>query len=75
MDKKKILKELLSIVNKMIPKKDIILFDSYPDFCDNSYALYKYIIDNRRELYGKYQIIWAKHGNVNFFEGGVAQRL
>lgn len=40
MDKKKI----LSIANKMISKKDIILFDSYPDFCDNSYALYKLFV-------------------------------
>lgn len=64
MDKKKILKKILSIANKMIPKKDIILFDSYPDFCDNSYALYKYIIGNRKDLYGKYQLIWAKHGHT-----------
>lgn len=53
-------KQILSLLNKIIPKKNIILFNSYPAYSDNSLALYKYIYDNRKDLLEKYELIWGQ---------------
>lgn len=50
----------LSFLNKIIHKKDIILFNSYPAYSDNSLALYKYIFDCRKDLTQKYKLLWGQ---------------
>lgn len=37
-------------------KKKILLFNSYPDYSDNSYAIFKYLLENDYHL--KYELIW-----------------
>lgn len=54
---------LLSILNLIIPKKNIILFNSFPAYSDNSFALYKYILENRKDITDKYQLIWGQDKN------------
>lgn len=58
-------KRLISFLNKIIPKKNIILFNSFPDFCDNSYALYQYILKKRRDILENYRIVWAVNSVFN----------
>lgn len=55
----------INLLNKVIPKKDIIIFESYPNISDNSLALYDYIIQNRSDLQKKYRMIWAKKGTLD----------
>ncbi|MCI8948904.1 MAG: hypothetical protein HFG49_02525 [Lachnospiraceae bacterium] len=57
--------KIMCLLNKIIPKKAVILFDSFPNICDNSYALYEYIIKNRKDICRKYQLIWTKKGYVD----------
>ena len=41
---KKILHAILSTLLDLIPRSDkIFLFASFPDFTDNSYAMYRYL--------------------------------
>lgn len=49
---KKIIKKLLSV----LPLTKTIIFESYPDFTDNTYPLFIEIINN--EYFKKYKIIW-----------------
>ena len=53
------------VLNRIIPKNNYILFDSYPNICDNSYELYRYIIHERRDLLDKYHLYWAKKGELD----------
>ncbi|WP_321328346.1 CDP-glycerol glycerophosphotransferase family protein [uncultured Ilyobacter sp.] len=45
---------LIQILDNLAFKKNRIIFHSYPDYSDNSYALFKYIF--KKKL--KYEIIW-----------------
>lgn len=48
---------LFFILNSITPKsKNKILFESFPDFSDNSMALYTYMIENKYN--SKYKLIW-----------------
>lgn len=49
------MKKILNFLEKKINKKQIILFHSFPDYADNSYALFKYMIENN---YNSNEIIW-----------------
>ena len=49
----------LSKINKICPKFNWILFNSYPDISGNSLALYKYIVRNRKDIVEKYHLIWT----------------
>ncbi len=60
-----ILSKGLEALNRVIPKKNIIVFNSFPDFSDNSYELYKYIVGNRSDLLKEYKLVWTKMGSVN----------
>jgi len=47
----------IRILNTMVPKKDDqILFVSYPDYSDNSKALFEYITKN--PVYKRYDVVW-----------------
>lgn len=47
---------LLFILSRIIPvRKNMIVFHSFPDCTDNSFALYKYILINRKN---EYRLIW-----------------
>jgi len=53
------LKKFINFVNKIIPKKNIILFNSFPDISGNALMLYRYIVMHHQELLQKYKIIWT----------------
>ena len=57
------LKKIVNVVNRIVPKKDMILFNSFPDIGGNSLMLYRYIVKNEPELLKTHQIIWCINGN------------
>lgn len=50
---KKALKNILAFI---VPKRKIIIFESNPDFSDNTYWLFKYIVENG--LFSDYKFVW-----------------
>lgn len=53
---KRIIHFIISLLQYVIPKSDkVLVFNSFPDFTDNAYALYKYLCNSRG---GKYRYIW-----------------
>lgn len=60
MNKSLLLKDILGLTDKIVPKRNIILFNSYPAYSDNSRALYEYILRNRPDITKKYKIIWGQ---------------
>lgn len=50
--------KILSGINRIVPKRKIIIFNSFPDISGNSLALYEYIIKNRLDIVQKYKLIW-----------------
>ncbi len=58
---KKIIFYVLTIVNKVVGKKNTIVFHSFPDFADNSYALFNYIAGK----YKNYRLIWLINNKNN----------
>lgn len=53
----KIIYSIISfLLSYIIPKSDrVLLFSSYPDYTDNSYAVYQYLRNNRS---GVYKLVW-----------------
>jgi CDP-glycerol glycerophosphotransferase (TagB/SpsB family) len=57
-----IILKLLTVINYLIPKKNnYIIFTSYPDLSDNSYALYEYMLKNYSNYYS---FIWLVEPNI-----------
>ena len=56
--KKKIKKVLNKLVDKL-PKK-YILFESMPDYADNSFSVYQYM--KRDPAFNKYKLVWLEYG-------------
>ena len=56
----KLIKIIATYLNRVIPKGNIVIFSSFPSYTDNSYALYKYIIDHRSDIKESYRIYWAE---------------
>lgn len=54
------IKRVLTLINKIIPKSNSVLFNSYPAFSDNAWALYEYIVSSRPDITNNYRIIWAQ---------------
>lgn len=54
-----ILKKLIFLIDKMIKKENIIIFTSFKEMTDNSFALYKYLLKNNYN----YKFIWIKDPN------------
>ena len=57
------LKKIVNLVNRMLPKKNRILFNSFPDISGNSLMLYRYIVSSHPELLEQYEVIWTIQGN------------
>ncbi len=53
------LRLIVNWLNKRIPKKNIVLFNSFPDISGNSWAVYCYIKRERPDLQKKYRLIWS----------------
>lgn len=53
---KKIIFNIFNLIEKIIPKTNIIVFNSFPDYSDNSYALFKYMLKNDCDK--RYKIMW-----------------
>ncbi len=49
----------LSFVNRLIPKRKMILFNSFPDLSGNALALYEYILKNRPDIVREYRLVWC----------------
>ena len=64
MRRSRALQASLTFLNKIIPKRNILLFNSYPPFSDNSLALYEYIIAHRPDITERYRLIWGQEKNV-----------
>lgn len=56
---------LLNILNRVIPKTNIVILNSFPDMSGNVYEIYKYLTQKRPELLKKYKFVWAiNNGNL-----------
>lgn len=53
------LSSLLSFVNSIVPKRNIIIFNSFPDVSGNALALYEYMLRNRGDMVSKYKLVWS----------------
>lgn len=56
---------MLNTLNRVIPKADIVILNSFPDMSGNVFELYKYLAQERPELFAKYRFVWAiNDGNL-----------
>ncbi len=53
-----LIKRMMLQIFRLFPLRNMIVFESHPDFSDNSYALYEELI--RRGINKKYRIYWMK---------------
>lgn len=60
---KKVVKIIISKILRSLPLKNVILFESAPDFSDNTKAVYDEMI--RRGLNYKYGFVWLTTNNYN----------
>ena len=53
---KNLISHILSFLLNLIPRNmNLLVFSSFPDFTDNSYAVYKHV---KGEYEGKYKCVW-----------------
>lgn len=52
------MKTVINLLNKFIPKKDIIIFHSFTDCSDNSLAMYLHLKKHKSILKRKYKFVW-----------------
>ena len=67
-----ILRKLLKPLMKLMPIKNVIIFESHTDFCDNSRALFDYMMS--QGLDKKYKMIWLVE-NPSDFKGRFGDRV
>lgn len=53
------IKKLFSVLNMIVPKTNIILFNSFPFYSDNSKSVYEYILKNRQDILKNNKIYWV----------------
>ncbi len=49
----------INLINKVVPKKEMILFNSFPDISGNALAVYDYFVNQFHGKTEKTRIIWA----------------
>ena len=59
---KKVMRYILGCLNQIYSDKNIIIFNSCPEFWDNNWYIYKYIIDNN--IFEDYEIIWLTNSKA-----------
>lgn len=64
-----IVRYLSKIISYIIPQSEIFVFFSYPNFTDNPYALYLYILS--KSEYKKYRKVWI----IDYNESGYDSRI
>lgn len=50
------MKRILRVLLRLLPLRNMIIFESHGDYCDNSRTLYEYMIS--KEMNKKYKMIW-----------------
>lgn len=63
---KKIISGILSLINRLIAKKRMISFASFPDYSDNSKALYEYMVF--KKVFDDYEYVWHVDKPENFYK-------
>ena len=56
-DVKKLLGSAANAVTGLLPRKDIIIFESNPDYSDNTYWFFKYLAEHT-DVDQKYELVW-----------------
>lgn len=56
---KNLIKNIIFLLDKLITKDNIIIFTSFEEMTDNSFAMYKYLLENDYN----YRLIWIKDPN------------
>lgn len=51
--------KLIEYINKLIIKRNVVIFNSFPDVSGNALALYSYIIRERPDIVSKYRLVWC----------------
>lgn len=63
---KNLIKASINFIFQLFPLKNIILFESSPDFSDSSKALYDYLIE--KGFQKKYQMVWLYNTPIKSFK-------
>lgn len=64
MDTGKLILKTFSSLTGFLPRKDMIIFESSPNFADNTYWFYKYLVENT-DVPEKYELVWFIGGSEN----------
>lgn len=64
----------MSLLNAIMPKKNVILFNSYPDVGGNALALYEYILKNRPDVCRQYRLVWTVASDAERFRSILHKR-
>lgn len=59
----RLIRKIVYLISLLVPVKNRILLESSPDFSDNTYSLYKKMINEGIDK--KYEIIWLTKGNID----------
>ncbi|MBR5427888.1 MAG: CDP-glycerol glycerophosphotransferase family protein [Clostridia bacterium] len=59
-----IMADLICDCLKAIPLRDRIVFESNPEFADNTYCVYRYLVDEKH-IDEKYKIVWLVEDKTN----------
>lgn len=52
-------KKIVNLINRIVPKSNIIIFNSFPNISGNALAVYECIVDNHPEIAEKYRLVWV----------------
>ena len=63
---KKTIRKILSSLMRLFPMKDTIIFESSPDMADNTYPVYRYLLN--QGLNRHYHFLWMVNQPENFTE-------
>ncbi len=76
MMKEGFLKAVISFFNQnvFVKKKNIILFNSFPAYSDNSRAIYEYICKYRKDICSKYKLIWMQDEPAFFYRNELQEK-
>ncbi|MBQ4242434.1 MAG: CDP-glycerol glycerophosphotransferase family protein [Lachnospiraceae bacterium] len=50
---------LLNFINRLVPKGNIVIFNSFPDLEGNAYALFKYMVREQGGIFDEYRMVWS----------------
>lgn len=57
------LKEIINVLNRVIPKGNIVIFNSFPNVSGNALSVYECFVNRHQEWAKRYKIVWMINDN------------